>query len=67
MNMDKKQCEALAKRLLAIRHTRKWTQERMARAIGIHRSRLSHAEQGIFSKERSQSVFLIRKFLESAS
>jgi DNA-binding XRE family transcriptional regulator len=64
--LDKKEQDALAKRLWTLRRSRKWTQSRMAAAIGISRTRLAHAERGRFAGERSQSMFLIRKILENA-
>lgn len=64
--MATKEGTDLAKKLWTIRRTRKLSQKRMAAIIGISRSRLSHAERGRFAGERSQSLFLIRKFLEGA-
>lgn len=65
--MDNKQKETLATRLLELRHSRKWTQARLSRAIGISRISLSKAESGYFSGERSRSLYLIRKFLEASN
>lgn len=65
--MSKLEQEKLGKRLWQIRRARNWTQAQMARSIGISRISLSHAENGRFSGERSQSFYLIRKFLENAS
>ena len=65
--MATKEGTDLAKKLWTIRRSRKWTLARTASAIGISVASLSRAERGIFSGERSQSLFLIRKFLEGAS
>jgi transcriptional regulator with XRE-family HTH domain len=65
--MSNKEKEQLAKRLLAMRHARRWTMERMAGAIGISRSTLFRAESGNFAGEKKRSLFLIHKFLESAT
>jgi len=64
--MATKEGTDLAKKLWTIRRSRKWTLARTASAIGISVASLSRAERGIFSGERSQSLFLIRKFLEGA-
>jgi hypothetical protein len=64
--MSKKEREALSKRLWTVRMSRRWTQARAAAAVGISLVALSRAERGIFSGDRSQSIFLIRKFLENA-
>lgn len=62
--MSKTEQEKLGKRLWTIRRARDWTQERMARSIGISRIALSHAENGKLSGERSRSLYLIKKFLD---
>ena len=65
--MSKKEQEAIAKKLLTVRRERRWNLRRMASAIGVSIATLSRAENAIFSSENSQSVFQIRKFLESVS
>jgi len=63
--VSKQEQNALAKRLWTLRRSRKLSQQRMADMIGISRTQLAHAERGRFSGEKSQSMFQIRRFLES--
>jgi DNA-binding XRE family transcriptional regulator len=65
--MPKADLKKRGERLRRIRHDRNWTQEQMARVIGISRVALTQAESGHFAGERSKSIYLIRKFLETAA
>lgn len=65
--MSIKEASALGKKLWTMRRSRALSQKRMALIIGISRTCLAHAEQGRFAGERSQSMYMIRKFLENAS
>lgn len=62
--MSKDERDKLGKFLWKLRRDRNWTQEQMARAIGISRVALSLAENGTFAGKRSKSLYLINKFLE---
>jgi DNA-binding XRE family transcriptional regulator len=64
--MPKADQEKRGELMRRIRHDRNWTQEQMARVIGISRVALTQAENGHFAGERSRSFYLIRKFLEAA-
>lgn len=61
--MSREERHAIANKLWNKRRALQLTQKEMALRIGISRERLSRAEHGKFSSERSLSVFLIRKYL----